>query len=114
MNPIITEHQAQLAEVCQRHQILRLEVYDLPYRFGPKQAPYEVGFVAEFAKVASPKHYRRVVNLQEDLGKLLNRRVWISNLSSLKIHARNNNPDALRTLREMEPVYGNGAISAAA
>ena len=113
MNPVITEHQAEIAEVCQRHKILRLEAYDLLGRIGPPDAPYEVGFVADFAQIES-RHYRQVVNLEEDLGLVLNRRVWISDLYSLKIDAGHDSPDALRILKEMEPVYGNGASSAAA
>ena len=112
MNPIITKHQAQIAEVCRRHKILRLEAYDLPRRIGPPEAPYELGFVAEFAQIG-PRHYRQVVDLEEDLGKALNRRVWISGLSGLKIDARGEspNPEALRILAEMEPVYGNGTAT---
>ena len=115
MNPAITEHQAEIAEVCRRHQILRLEAYDLPYRIGPPEAPYEVAFVAEFAQISSHDHYSQVVNLQEDLGLVLSHRVWISEFSSLKIDADiDNNPYALRVLKVMEPVYGNGASAVAA
>ena len=111
MNPIISEHQAEIADICRRHKILRLEAYDLPYRFGPKEAPYELGFVVEFAQIASPGHYRQVMNLQENLSKVLNRRVWLSELSSLKIDEKDENPYALRVLKEMEPVYGNGTAT---
>ena len=113
MNPVITEHQAEIAEVCRRHKILRLEAYELLGRIGPPEAPYELGFVADFAQIES-RHYRQVVNLEEDLGKVLNRRVWISGLSGLKIEARGEspNPEALRILKEMEPVYGNGKSTA--
>ena len=113
MNPIITQHQAEIAEVCRRHKILRLEAYDLLGRIGPPEAPYEVGFVADFAEVSLRDHYDQVVNLEEDLGKVLNHRVWISDLYSLKIHASHDSPSALRILKEMEPVYGNGNAAAA-
>ena len=111
MNPVITEHQAEIAEICRRHKILRLEAFDLLDR-SPPEDPYEVGFAAEFAQIASPGYYRQVVDLEEDLGKVLNRRVWISGLPSLKNDASNDNPEALRILKEMEPVYGNGKSTA--
>ena len=114
MNPVITEHQAEIAEVCQRHKILRLEAYDLLGRIGPPEAPYELGFVADFAQISLRDHYDQVVNLEEDLGLVLNHRVWISDLYSLKIDAKEENPEALRIFEEMEPVYSNGASSAAA
>ena len=113
MNPIITKHQAEIAEICQRHKILRLEAYDLLGPVGPPEAPYELAFVADFAQI-EPRHYEQVVNLEEDLGKVLNRRVWISDLPSLKIDITHDNPEALRILAEMEPVYSNGTSSAAA
>ena len=112
MNPVIAEHQAEIAEICRRHKILRLEAYRPLRGAGPPDAPYEVGFVADFAEIES-RHYRQVVNLEEDLGKVLNRRVCISGLPSLKIHARDELPDALRILREMEPVYNSNGKSTA-
>ena len=115
MDPVITEHQAKIADVCQRHKILRLEAYDLPYKIGPKESPYEVAFVADFAQISSHDPYTQLVSLAEDLGKVLSRRVWISEFSSLKIDADiDNNPYALRVLKIMEPVYGNGASGACA
>ena len=110
MNPVITEHQAEIAEICQRHKILRLEAYDLLGPVGPPEDPYELAFVADFAQIG-PRHYRQVVSLEEDLGKVLNHRVWISGLSGLKIDARGDSPEALRILKEMEPVYGNGTAA---
>ena len=111
MNPVITEHQAEIAEICRRHKILRLEAYKPLRGAGPPGAPYEVAFVAEFAHISLRDHYDQVVNLEEDLGKVLNRRVWISGLSGLKISARNDDPRALSILAEMEPVYSNGTAT---
>ena len=113
MNPVITEHQAEIAEICRRHKILRLEAYELLGPVGPPEDPYELAFVADFAQIES-RHYRQVVNLEEDLGKVLNRRVWISDLPSLKLDAGEENPEALRIFEEMEPVYSNGASGACA
>ena len=116
MNPVITEHQTEIAEICQRHKILRLEAYEPLRGSGPPGAPYEVAFVADFAHISIRNHYRQVVNLEEDLGLVLNRRVWISGLSGLKIDANHDspNPEALRILREMEPVYNSNGKAAAA
>ena len=111
MNPVIAEHQAEIAEICRRHKILRLEAYDLLGPVGPPEDPYELAFVADFAQIES-RHYEQVVNLEEDLGKVLNRRVWISDLPSLKVDISHDNPEALRILKGMEPVYSNGASTA--
>lgn len=107
MNPIITEHQAQISKVCRQHKVRRLEAYDPAGNIlgeTPPEGPFEVAFAIEFIQNAKGfDQLRKLVNLEKDLGKVLNSRVHVSQISTLK---RSDSPVSQEILKEMEHVYG--------
>ena len=108
MNPVITEHRSQIAELCRSHGVRRLEAYDPIYILGedPPGGPFEVAFAIEFVQDAEGfDQLRKLMNLEADLGKALNRRVHVSQISSIKQHTTFS-PLAQEMLDEMEHVYG--------
>ena len=109
MNPVITEHRSEIAELCRNHGVRRLEAYD-PHGYiigeDPPGGPFEVAFAIEFVQDAEGfDQLDKLENLEADLGKVLNRRVHVSEISSIKQHT-DFDPIAQELLDEMEYVYG--------
>ena len=109
MNPVITEHRSQIADLCRSHGVRRLEAYEPDgYIVGedPPEGPFEVAFAIEFVQDAEGiDQLHKLVNLEKDLGKALNRRVHVSEISVIK-QGTTHDPIARELLDEMEHVYG--------
>lgn len=113
MNPIITEHQTQIADLCRSHGVRRLEAYEPGgHLIDPPEGPFGAAFAIEFIQDARGfDQLRKLVNLEADLGKVLDCRVHVSQISTLKRNTDSNS--CRRILREMEHVYGGEAEAAA-
>ena len=108
MNPVITEHHSEIADLCRSHGVRQLEAFDPIYIIGedPPGGPFEVAFAIEFVQDAEGfDQLDKLENLEADLGKVLNRRVHVSEISSIKQHT-SYDPIAQKLLDEMEHVYG--------
>ena len=108
MNPVITEHHSQIVDLCRSHGVRQLEAFDPVYIIGedPPGGPFEVAFAIEFVQDAEGfDQLRKLVNLEKDLGKVLNRRVNVSEISVIK-QSTTYDPIAQELLDEMEHVYG--------
>ena len=109
MNPVITEHRSEIADLCRSHGVRRLEAYE-PHGYiigeDPPGGPFEVAFAIEFVQDEEGfDQLRKLVNLEAELGKALDRRVRVSEISAIKQNATFD-PIAQELLDEMEYVYG--------
>lgn len=75
MEPIITQHGPQIAELCQRFHVQRLEVFGSAASgaFDPQRS--DVDFLVEFAPLVEGQHADAYFGLHESLAALIGRPV---------------------------------------
>lgn len=100
MHPAIAQHRADIATICQRYRISRLEVFGSAARaidFNPETS--DADFLVEFAPDAPPG-LDAFFGAKADLEKLLGRSVDFVELAAVR------NPYVLATInRNREAVY---------
>ena len=110
MNAIIDTKSEDIADICRRHGVRRLEVFEpaaAGVPFGGFSGPEcsELGFLLEFEQDSRGlAQVGRIMDLEEDLHKLLKRRVGV-----VQRHVIENNPSPSRRqaiLSHLELVYG--------
>jgi predicted nucleotidyltransferase len=106
MHPTIAEKAPQIAELCRRHGVRRLELFGSAARgtdFDPEQS--DADFLIEFEdSTAAAPRLERCLNLERDLAQLLQRRVDL-----VERHALEGSRNYIRRrsiLRGAEPIYG--------
>jgi uncharacterized protein len=75
MLPLIAEHREQIATLCRRHGVRRLELFGSGARGDFDPATSDLDFFVEFLSYDSPSIADQWFGLQEDLEQLLGRRV---------------------------------------
>ncbi|MEJ6001322.1 nucleotidyltransferase family protein [Paucibacter soli] len=98
----ITEHQAQLAELCQRHHAHSLHVFGSAVRADFRAADSDLDFLVAFDDTLQPAAYSRAFfALKQDLEQLFNRPVDLLTPDALR------NPYLRRRIEaEQVPLYG--------
>ena len=100
----IENHRADIAELCRRYGVKRLELFGSAARgedFDP--ATSDIDFLVEFSEVQIPS-LNEYLALQEALGELLGRPVELMGRNTLE---RSRNYIRRRSiLRDAQPVYG--------
>ena len=110
MLPIITEKSADIAEICRRHGVRQLGVFD-PETAGTSIGTFagtdhgEVGVVIEFEQDSRGlAQIGRLMKLEEALGKLLQHRVGLAQRRAIEQSENPNRRKAI--LSNLESVYG--------
>ena len=103
MIELIRRHRQQIAEICRRHRIRRLEVFGSAATGDFDPASSDIDFIAEFADTdARPGLLSRYLSLAEQLEGILGRKVDLLTPSSIRNIYFRKTVDASREL-----VYGN-------
>ena len=84
MNPLVQTHQEELAELCRRFGVKRLEIFGSAARedFDPEKS--DLDFLVVFDPAAPLRPADRYFGLLESLEALFNRRVDLLELSAIK------------------------------
>jgi len=84
MLKLIEQHQGQIAALCRRHQVKRLELFGSAARgdFDPEKS--DLDFFVEFLSYDSPRIADQWFGLQEDLEELLGWKVELTSLRTSK------------------------------
>ena len=111
MNAIIDTKYEDIAELCRRHGVRKLGMFEpavagVPLCGFHSSESCEVGFLFEFEEDSRGgfKQVGRMMKLEEDLQKLIQREVAV-----VRHHVIENNPSPSRRrkiLSHLEPVYG--------
>lgn len=100
----IENHRQQIAELCRRYEVRRLEIFGSAARgsdFDPSKS--DIDFLVEFSEEQAPS-FSEFLSLQEALGELLGRPVELMGRNTLK---RSRNYIRRRSiLRDTQSVYG--------
>jgi uncharacterized protein len=100
MQPFIAARRAELAEICQRHHVHRLDVFGSAARGDFDENRSDVDFVVEFESDGSANPLDTYFGLKEALEALLGRRV------DLVMSGAVENPYIKASIeRSREPVY---------
>jgi predicted nucleotidyltransferase len=83
IHPIIDNHRGQIAAVCRKHGVLRLEVFGSVLRSDYDEASSDVDVVVEFDAQAPGSALRRYFDLKAGLEAVLNRPVDIIVLDAM-------------------------------
>lgn len=84
MQPFIKAHRAELAELCRRFHVLRLEVFGSATRLDFDPARSDVDFLVEFEPESPLKAMDQYFGLKEALEALLLREVDLVEASAVK------------------------------
>jgi len=100
MIALITQKQDRIAELCQRLNVRRLEVFGSAAKgtFDPEKS--DLDFLVEFDEHNKPGILKRYLNLAESLENLFNRRVDLVTTASVRNPYFRANVEASK-----EPVY---------
>ena len=84
MIPLIAEHTDQIAEICRRHHVKRLDVFGSAAvgDFKPDQS--DIDFIVEFGDAPRKPWYGNHIDLKEDLQSLFNREVDLVDDTAIK------------------------------
>ena len=84
MIPLIEQHRHQIADICRKHQVRRLELFGSAARgdFDPKKS--DLDFFVEFRSYESPSIADQWFGLQEDLAALLGCRIDLTSRRTAK------------------------------
>ena len=84
MIELIGQHRQQIAEICRRHQVRRLELFGSAARgdFDPQTS--DIDFFVEFRSYDSPAIADQWFGLQEDLAALLRCRIDLTSPRAAK------------------------------
>lgn len=100
----IENHREQIAELCRRYGVRRLEIFGSAARgsdFDPAKS--DIDFLVEFSEDQTPS-FSEFLALQEALGELLDRPVELMGRNTLQ---RSRNYIRRRSIiRDAQPVYG--------
>lgn len=75
MSPIIAQHQPQLADICRRFRVARLEVFGSAVRGDFDAQRSDLDFVVEFGEVPATERFHAFFALQRALTELFGRPV---------------------------------------
>ena len=90
MIPLITNHTDELAEICRRHHVKRLEVFGSAAvgDFDPQTS--DIDFLVDFGDAPLKPRYGNHIDLKEDLENLFNRTVDVIDHAAIKNSASEN------------------------
>lgn len=101
MHPLVHQHRAEIADLCRRHHVRRLEVFGSAARgddFDPQRS--DVDFLVEFAPETLTGYARTYFAFQEALENLIGRPVDLVSPSAIR------NPYFLAGVEKTrEPLY---------
>lgn len=108
MKPYFNGQQAEIAEICQRYGVRRMEAYDATETIiNTASAPADVGFLIALENEENIGGYELLdllLGMEKDLGQLLQCPVHVSRRQSIE---ESHNPVLRRSLlRNPEVVYG--------
>jgi predicted nucleotidyltransferase len=102
MHPLLELHRAEIADLCRRFHVVRLDVFGSAARgsdFDPERS--DVDFLVEFDRAAKAPRFAAFFELQDELARLLGRKVDLVMEGSVL------NPYVRASIeRAREPVYG--------
>ncbi len=84
MNAIITDHTREIADLCRKHQVLRLEVFGSILRSDFNPSSSDVDFLVEFYDPDAPGIADRYMALVEGLEIILQRPVDLVTRQTMK------------------------------
>jgi len=84
MHPLIEQHREQIAALCRRHGVRRLEVFGSALRDDFDIEGSDVDVVAEFQPQPVGSGLRRYFDFKSGMGAVLNRAVDIVDLASME------------------------------
>jgi predicted nucleotidyltransferase len=105
MHTLIAQHRAEIAELCRRYAVRRLEVFGSAARgtdFDPSRS--DADFLVDFEPESDLSPLRRFFGLAEDLESLLGRRVDLAERKAVEDSRNYIRREAI--LAEAEAVYG--------
>jgi len=105
MHALIRQHQAEIALLCQRYGVRRLEVFGSAARgtdFDPDRS--DADFLVDFERDSEHSPLHQYFSFAEELESLLGRKVDLAERGA--IEASRNHYRRNRILAEAEPVYG--------
>ncbi len=84
MIPLIEEHRRQIADICRKHQVRKLELFGSATRddFDPRTS--DLDFFVEFRSYDSPSIADQWFGLQEDLAELLGCKIDLTSRRAAK------------------------------
>ena len=105
MHTLIAQHRAEIAELCRRYAVRRLEVFGSAARgvdFDPSRS--DADFLVDFEPESDLSPLRQFFGLAEDLESLLGRRVDLAERKAVEDSRNYIRREAI--LAEAEAVYG--------
>ena len=105
MHTLIDQHRAEIAELCRRYAVRRLEVFGSAARgtdFDPSRS--DADFLVDFEPGSDLSPLRQFFGLAEDLESLLGRRVDLAERKAVEESRNYIRREAI--LAEAEAVYG--------
>ena len=84
MLELIEKHRPQIAELCRKHDVKRLELFGSAATDAFNPASSDLDFFVEFLSYDGPKIADQWFGLQEDLEKLFDRKVDLTSLRAAK------------------------------
>lgn len=75
MHPLIEEKREEIAELCRRHHVLRLDVFGSAARGDFDEATSDFDFLVEFGSMPPVMHKRAYFSLLQGLERILGREV---------------------------------------
>ena len=101
MHTGVADRKDEIAALCRRHRVLRLELFGSAARgtdFDPETS--DADFLVEFEPTGRPDRLDRLMGLEEDLAEALGRKVDLVETGAIR------NPYLLASIeRDREPVY---------
>ncbi|MEX2306403.1 MAG: nucleotidyltransferase domain-containing protein [Pirellulales bacterium] len=84
MEPFIVQHHEQIAEICRRYRVRRLELFGsaVGERFDPERS--DVDFLVEFQPLSDGEHADAYFGLRESLASLLSRPVDLVMIGAIR------------------------------
>ena len=102
MIPIITQHTDDIAEICRRHHVKRLEVFGSAASGNFNPSSSDLDFLVEFQLLPPAKHADTYFGLLNDLQSIFGRSIDLIEDKAIENHYFRQSVDATR-----ETVYGS-------
>ena len=84
MIPLITQHSDDIAEICRRHHVKRLEVFGSAASGKFNSGSSDLDFLVDFGDAPPKSWYGNHIDLKEDLETLFNRKVDLVDDTAIK------------------------------
>ena len=84
MIPLISQHVGELAELCRRHHVKRLDVFGSAAVGDFNSEKSDIDFLVEFGDAPRKPWYGNHIDLKKDLASLFNREVDLVDYTAIK------------------------------